>query len=487
MLFNSLAFLVFFPLVVAGYFALPHRWRWGWLLASSCYFYMYFIPVYILILGVTIVVDYYAGILIEDSTGARRRWMLGASLVANVGVLAVFKYFNFINDSVTSVLAVAGWRNPVPDLGIALPIGLSFHTFQAMSYTIEVYRGHQKAERHPGIYALYVMFFPQLVAGPIERPQNLLHQFHEVHGFDGARAASGLRWMAWGLFQKVFVADRLGQLVSRVYDDPQHFGGPMLCLATVFFAFQIYCDFCGYSCIAIGSAKVLGFRLMENFNRPYSAASVSEFWRRWHISLSTWFRDYIYFPLGGNRVETWRWYRNILVVFMVSGLWHGANWTYVIWGALHGVFIVAGAATQALRDRWSATIGLSRVPVVQSAWGILRTFVLVNIGWVFFRAHSVGDAWHILTHAPRGWSALTSIDAGRAMLFEVGFMKADLLLSLAGIAAVELGPYLWSRFPRTSRVSEWPGWMRWSLYYAVVAVLFFGYAETADQFIYFQF
>jgi len=294
MLFNSIHFLFFFVEVTSLYYLLPHRARWFLLLAASCYFYMAFVPVYILILGGTIIVDYFAGIWLENTKGKRRKWLLVMSLIANIGVLAVFKYYNFLNENLSAVLNSFGYENSIPDLSILLPIGLSFHTFQAMSYTIEVYRGNQKAERHFGIYALYVMFYPQLVAGPIERPQNLLHQFYEKHYFKIGQIIEGLKLMAWGFFMKLVVADRLAIYVDAVYDNPDKHSGSTLALATVFFAFQIYCDFAGYSNIAIGAARVMGFKLMTNFNRPYFSASISEFWKKWHISLSTWFKDYLY-------------------------------------------------------------------------------------------------------------------------------------------------------------------------------------------------
>ncbi|HEV8505901.1 MAG TPA: MBOAT family O-acyltransferase, partial [Chitinophagaceae bacterium] len=262
---------------------------------------MAFIPVYILILGFTIFIDYFAGIYLEKAKSKKKLFLI-ISLVANIGVLAFFKYFNFINENITGLLKGFGISNSAPVLNIILPIGLSFHTFQAMSYTIEVYRGNQKAERNFGIYALYVMFYPQLVAGPIERPQNLLHQFYEKHELNYDNVVSGLKMILWGFFQKLVVADRLSAYVNAVYKNPENHSGLTLLLATVFFAFQIYCDFAGYSNIALGSAKIMGFKLMTNFERPYYAKSVSEFWKRWHISLSSWFRDYLYIPLGGNRV-----------------------------------------------------------------------------------------------------------------------------------------------------------------------------------------
>ncbi len=290
MLFNSAAFLIFFPVVTTAYFLLPHRFRWLLLLAASCYFYMAFIPKYILILAVTITVDYFAGLGLEKYEGRTKRWVLLASILTNIGMLAFFKYFNFANENLAQLAKFIGWNYPLHSLAIILPIGLSFHTFQSLSYTIEVYRGRQQAERHFGYLALYVMYYPQLVAGPIERPQNILHQLHTEQHFEYRRVTDGLKWMAWGMFKKVVIADRMVLFVNPVYNDPAQHTGPALVFATLAFAVQIYCDFSGYSDIALGSAQVMGVRLMKNFDHPYFARSISEFWRRWHISLSTWFR-----------------------------------------------------------------------------------------------------------------------------------------------------------------------------------------------------
>lgn len=395
MLFNSFQFVFFFIIVTSLYFALPHKYRWFMLLMASCYFYMSFIPIYILILLITIIIDYFAGIYLEKFQGKKRKTFLIISLIANVGILAVFKYYNFINDNISSFLGILEHKNPIPYLSIILPIGLSFHTFQAMSYTIEVYRGNQKAEKNFGIYALYVMFYPQLVAGPIERPQNLLHQFYEYHEFDYDRVVQGLKLMLWGLFKKIVIADRLSIYVNAVYNNPdQHFGFTLI-LATIFFAFQIYCDFSGYSEIAIGSAQVMGFKLMTNFKRPYFAKSVSEFWKRWHISLSTWFSDYLYISLGGNRVSIPRWYFNLFFVFLVSGLWHGANWTFIIWGALNGLYLIFAL----IKNRLLKTSEKSRPKIIKSGFNIINiliTFALICLSWVFFRANSAHDAFVII-------------------------------------------------------------------------------------------
>ena len=408
MLFNSFHFLVFFPVVTTLYFLLPHRHRWALLLTASCYFYMAFIPQYILILFVTITVDYFAGIGLESVQGSRRRWVLLASIAANVGMLGFFKYFNFANENIAALANFIGWNYPIENLAIILPIGLSFHTFQSLSYTIEVYRGNQKAERHFGYLALYVLFYPQLVAGPIERPQNILHQLHEEHRFEYQRVTDGLKWMAWGMFKKVVVADRMALFVNPVYDSPRDFQGPALVFATIAFAIQIYCDFSGYSDIAFGSAQVMGIRLMKNFQHPYFATSISEFWRRWHISLSTWFRDYVYIPLGGNRAGTRRMAINLLITFLISGLWHGANWTFVIWGGLHGLYVVLNNLVE---PRWIRLRDLGfakRLPSAFDAASLLTTFGLVCFAWIFFRAANISDALYIAGNLFTGWGDFAS-------------------------------------------------------------------------------
>ncbi|MEZ0538172.1 MBOAT family O-acyltransferase [Fibrella arboris] len=431
MLFNSLQFLLFFTAVTLTYYSLPKgNGRWSLLLIASCYFYAVFQPTYIFILFLTIVIDYIAGIWLEKTpVGSRRKWLLILSLISNVGILAFFKYLGFFTENVAwlfdhlhlpgpaqkvtylanrvfvKVIEVFGQSgiSSFKDNMSILPVGLSFHTFQAMSYTIEVYRGNQKAERHFGIYALYVMFYPQLVAGPIERPQNVLHQFHAHFAYNFENIKAGLMRMAFGFFKKVVIADRLVMMAGPAFNDPESHNGLSLLVATFFFTFQIYCDFSGYSDIAIGAARVMGFNLMENFKAPYMANSITEFWRRWHLSLSTWFRDYLYIPLGGNRKGEFRRNLNQMIVFLASGLWHGANWTYVIWGGLHGVYQVAAG----LRDKhWPGGGGRraeTRNVVLQGVGGriwhvgnVLITFALVMLTWIFFRATSVRSAFLIL-------------------------------------------------------------------------------------------
>lgn len=324
---------------------------------------------------------------IEDKR--KKRIFLIASLIANIGVLAFFKYYNFFNHSLDRILGSFYHHTPFPYLEILLPIGLSFHTFQAMSYTIEVYRGNQKAEKHFGIYALYVMFYPQLVAGPIERPQNVLWQYHDNHKFNFEDFKSGLMQMAFGFFKKVVIADRLGAYVDPVYAKAEEMSAISLIIATIFYSFQIYCDFSGYSDIGIGAARTMGIRLMDNFNIPYLSKSISEFWSRWHISLSTWFRDYLYIPLGGNRTSEVRWYFNLAVVFLISGLWHGANWTFVLWGALHAIYLISAL----LRNKLIAKAGIRiRETILTSFIKIVFTFALVTFAWIFFRSPSISVA-----------------------------------------------------------------------------------------------
>ena len=499
MLFNSAEFcLLFFPLVTGLYFVLPHRWRWLLLLAASCWFYMAFVPLFILILAFTILVDFVAGIAIEGSSGPRRKAYLVASIVANVGVLAVFKYWDFLNGNLTGLLGSLGLEYHMPRLkewtffgllpaGMVLPIGLSFHTFQSLSYTIEVYRGHQRAERRFGLFALYVMFYPQLVAGPIERPANLLNQLNagDGHGirsrYDHARVVWGLKQMLWGFFKKLVIADRCGVVVDQVYSDVEGYGGASLLLATYLFAFQIYCDFSGYTDIALGAARVMGFDLMVNFRTPYRSTSISEFWSRWHISLSSWFRDYLYIPLGGNRVVKWRWYFNLFLVFMVSGLWHGASWTYVIWGALHGGYLVLALLCAPLWARFDALTGLDARPVLKRWINVLITFHLVVLAWVFFRANQVQDAFTLYERLfSSGWS-ISDLMGLRDDLNN-GMFEATLVL----VGLFLLIDPVYDAWIKRERV--WPGGWQGQFAFATLAaaILIFGF-YGATSFIYFQF
>jgi D-alanyl-lipoteichoic acid acyltransferase DltB (MBOAT superfamily) len=470
-LFNSVQFLIFFPLVTLGYFAAPHRWRWLLLLIASCYFYMAFIPIYILILLVTILIDYGAALFIAGAAGHARRLGLTISIAATCLVLFFFKYYDFVIHNINTVATWSGAGWSLATLGLVLPIGLSFHTFQSLSYVIEVYRGRQRPERHFGIYALYVMFFPQLVAGPIERPQNLLHQFYEPHSFEYERVRNGLRLMLWGFFKKVAVADRLAIYVNSVYGNLEHHTGPTIAVATVFFAFQIYCDFSGYSDIAIGAARVLGF----NLDKPYRSTGIGEFWRRWHISLSTWFKDYLYVPLGGNRVGPVRWPVNILITFTISGLWHGAAWNYIVWGALNGLYLCASTWSRGLRTRAVPAVGLSGQPTVHRLLQILLTFTLTCLAWVFFRAP---DFEHALL-------ALHSLLMHPGPIFTGG--AKELIYGAIGILMV-LGMDYWTADePFDAALSRRHAALRWAIYLLLLLWIVSAGVFDAAQFIYFQF
>lgn len=368
------------------------QWRNLFLLIASYYFYMNWKPVYAVLILTSTLLTYACGILVERNAGDRKRQrlFLVLSLLINFAILFIFKYFNFINESVFSALTYAGLRWEVPNLNVLLPVGISFYTFQAVGYSIDVYRGDLKAERSLPTYALFVSFFPQLVAGPIERAKNLLPQFHTFQKFSYDAAVEGFKLMLWGYFMKLCVADRLGLYVDAVYNNVGQHNGTSLALATFFFAFQIYGDFAGYSLIAIGAAKVMGYKLMENFRRPYFAVSISEFWKRWHISLSTWFKDYLYISIGGNRVKPWRHLLNLFITFVVSGMWHGANWTFFTWGSLHGLYLIIGV----LKKKYLPALHLPKT--LQKLWDILIVFILADFAWIFFRANSITDAFAVI-------------------------------------------------------------------------------------------
>jgi D-alanyl-lipoteichoic acid acyltransferase DltB (MBOAT superfamily) len=488
MLFNSIEFIVFFIAVTGLYFLLPHKYRWSLLLTASCFFYMFFKPVYILILGFTIVIDYFAGIMLENQTDQKKKkQFLIMSLVANIGVLAVFKYFNFLNDNITGIAQFFGYKNQIPYLNILLPIGLSFHTFQAMSYTIEVYRGHQKAERHFGIYSLYVMFYPQLVAGPIERPQNMLHQFHEEKFFNYHDTVTGLRLMLWGMFKKVVIADRLAVVTDMVFNDPYNHSAVSIAICSAFFAFQIFCDFSGYSDIAIGSARIMGIKLMRNFDRPHSALSISEFWSRWHISLSTWFKDYLYIPLGGNRVPPVRRQFNLFIVFFMSGLWHGADWRFIIWGSLHGVYLVFANLTKDIRYRIRQVIGLTRLKWLDNSIQRTITFSLVAIALIFFRSNHLRDATYMIGRLPDVFGEIGGMIRKGAFNSGLHLESYKLAMCVLAIGLMEAVHFMQRDKAISVVFDQQPRYLRWGVYYVTVFAIIYLGVFTNREFIYFQF
>lgn len=472
MVFNSIAFLIFLPIVVLLFYLLPHKWRWLMLLAASCVFYMWFVPKYILILLVTIVIDYGAGVLMEryaDRHKLKKTFFI-ISIVSTLTVLVVFKYLNFLTANLDQLCAALGMETHLLT-HIILPIGLSFHTFQSMSYVIEVYRGHQKAERHFGYYALYVMFFPQLVTGPIERPGNLLHQLHEKKEFRYENISKGMRLILFGFFVKMVVADHLGEYVDEVYGHLDEYNSWSVLGCMFFYSFQIYCDFFGYSTIALGSAKLMGFDLMDNFRSPYLSKNIAEFWHRWHISLSTWFRDYVYIPLGGSRVKFGRWAFNILVVFVLSGIWHGAAWTFLLWGFAHGLLHII---EKALRNRFPSKESQSKwVRISVDALCVLKTFVLVTLFWVVFRATDLEHLKAIFV------TAFTNFGGGEQMSVKPGMW---IYLGLFILSDIVL---------RNTRFDAWcegkPMVVRWLIYAVLVFMVIACSSVKNFPFIYFQF
>lgn len=472
MIFNSLIFVYFFVIVTTLFFVLPHKYRWLLLLLASCWFYMYFLPVFILILGFTIVVDYFAGILIAKHEGRKRKLWLICSLVANIGVLSFFKYYNFLNDTLTDLLGVFTLQNPLPYLNLLLPLGLSFHTFQAMSYTIEVYRGNQKPEKHFGIYALYVMFYPQLVTGPIERPQNMLHQFYEKKYFEYQRVVEGLQMMLWGFVKKLVIADRLGIYVDAVYANSTHHSAISMFMASFFFIIQIYCDFSGYSEIAIGAAKVMGFKLMTNFRRPFFAKSIQEVWQRWHISLTTWFRDYLYFPLGGSKRGTLIQVRNMFIVFAISGLWHGASWTFVVWGLLNGLVVSIESGLKPVLKSIHKMLGRTQI-----FFTTVVTVLIFMVMGVFFRSPNIQQAWYIVR-------SMFTLKPGRVFMGEPPTSFGYSVFAIALLLAVE---YVQEYHPRFKVLGNPNIVVRYTGYVLLLTILLLVGVFNGGQFIYFQF
>ena len=406
MLFNSLDYIIFLPVVVIVYYAVPDRIKHIWLLIASYYFYMCWNAGYALLILFSTAVTYLSGLLLEreksrtdaDSSrkAVRKKLIVAAGFLLNLGMLCFFKYTGLLLESLKSILALFRITLHVPEFDILLPVGISFFTFQALGYMMDVYRGETYAERDFFRYALFVSFFPQLVAGPIERSKNLLKQLAVPRRFSFARAKEGLLLMLWGFFLKIVIADRAAMLVDAVYGDVSAYGGWYYLIATLVFAVQIYCDFSGYSIIAMGTAKMLGIQLMDNFDAPYFSCSVAEFWRKWHISLTSWFKDYLYIPLGGSRKGKIRKYVNQMIVFLVSGLWHGASFTFVIWGAINGLFQIVGEITNPVRERLAGFFHMHRDSAAHRFVSGIITFFLIDFSWIFFRAGSLDDAARII-------------------------------------------------------------------------------------------
>ncbi|MBC8530266.1 MBOAT family O-acyltransferase [Gehongia tenuis] len=506
MLFNSVDFLIFFPIVTVIYFLIPHRIRYLWLLLCSYYFYMCWNPQYALLILFSTVITWLSGLLIQkanlkperQAVRLKRLWV-ALSLILNLSILFFFKYYGFASQSLERLFSALHIQLSMPQFDILLPVGISFYTFQALSYTLDVYRKDIDPIQNFAKYALFVSFFPQLVAGPIERSKNLIPQFEEKHSFDYARTVSGLRLMLWGFFKKIAIADTAAVYVNAVFNDPLGGGGGLtLISAVLLFSVQIYCDFSGYSDIAIGSAKIMGFDLMANFRSPYFSQSITEFWNRWHISLSTWFRDYLYIPLGGNRKGFVRKNFNLMVVFLVSGLWHGASWHYVIWGALHGFYrIIEEIWRHIFKPIHFKTKLLNNAKRTAK---VISTFGLVAFAWIFFRAANMTEAFTIIKGLFVDLSLTSWISKAGAIINQT-LAPGNAISYFYYIALIIMILILWFvdyldirrkySLDRISNCMAKP--IRWFGYWAlcILVLVFFifqngGYG-SAVQFIYFQF
>lgn len=494
MVFNSAGFLYFFPIVILFYFLVPKKLRYIWLLGASIYFYMCWNVKYVILLLVSIFTTWLAGILVQKMQNTlARKWTVAICLLVNLGILFFFKYFDFFLESCNKVLSKIGIQAVESSFSVLLPVGISFYTFQALGYIIDVYRGRIEAEKNPLRYALFVSFFPQLVAGPIERSENLLNQVRNVDKmkiWNYENVTNGLTLMVWGLFVKMVIADRVAILVDTVFNGVYFYGTVALVAGALGFALQIYCDFMGYSTIAVGAAKVMGFTLMENFDTPYFATSISDFWRRWHISLSTWFRDYVYIPLGGNRCSKIRKYFNLMVTFGVSGLWHGANWTYVFWGFLHGIYQVVGDITKPFRQSlWKKTNAKTESFSFKLAQ-VVGTFVLVDIAWIFFKANSLGIAVDYCKRMFTKWDPWSLFNGE---LYNLGLDRFEFNILIVATVALLLVDLL--RYCKKQLITEFLQeqciWFRWGvifvLIFATIIYGMYGIQFDASQFIYFQF
>lgn len=490
MLFNSAQFLLFFPVVTLLYFVIPHKARYLWLLAASYFFYMCWNPTYALLLATSTLITYASGLLIAraQSTGMKKLWV-ALSFTLNLAILFFFKYYVFATNALGAVFARLGIALTIPGFDVLLPVGISFYTFQALSYTMDIYRNEIYPEKNVLRYALFVSFFPQLVAGPIERSKNLLVQLNQKHTFSYERMKSGLLRMMYGYFQKIVIADRAALLVNEVFDHYQMYSGLEIAIGAVVFAVQIYCDFGGYSNIAIGAAEVMGFRLMENFRQPYFAMSVKDFWRRWHISLSTWFRDYLYIPLGGSRKGKLRTYCNTMLVFLASGLWHGASWNYVVWGAMHGVVQIFGDVTKPLREKLTALLHVNTDCFSYRLFRTVWTFIIVDIAWIFFRANGTRAAIDMLRRMFMRFNPWIFTDGS---LYTLGLDSKNFwLLVFCTLAMFLVDKYREQGKCVRGTLAKQNLPFRWAFYYIGLLTLIifgvYGVGFDASQFIYFQF
>ncbi len=477
MVFTSMHYLVFLPLVVAAYYTFPNSFRWAILLIASLYFYACWSVWILPCLLVVIFVSYIVGLLVAADNKSlihtvKRKYVLICGGFVLIGILLFFKYLNFFIDQMEIISFIIGKPQVYPRVRFITPVGISFFVFQSLGYVIDVYQGKAKPETHIGKYALFIAFFPHIAQGPIDRSNNLLLQINGEHPFDYVKVRNSLVLILWGVFKKIVVADRLAIFVDTVFDNVANYSGLVCWIAAFFYSFQIYCDFSGYTDIALGSAKLMGFNLMENFNAPYLATSIADFWRRWHISLSSWFRDYLYIPLGGNRVSGIRWAVNIFVVFLISGIWHGAAWTFILWGCLHGAFQIIGK----MKRKY-----INNQTIVLKIFNVLVTFILVTLLWALFRSTSISNWLTILVR-------MFSISPGMDLSAVVN--NNELVLSFILIGIIALFDITNTKISIINAVEELVLPIRWLIYLTVLfTIIMFGrYGSlTSDSFIYFRF
>ena len=486
MLFNSMQFVIFFPIAVLLYFLIPHKFRYLWLLLISYYYYMCWNPKYALLLLLSTFITYVSGIIIGKNSLSltSKKWCVGISFFLNLVILFFFKYFSFVLESVENLCSRFDISYSKPAFDILLPVGISFYIFQALSYTMDVYRKEIPPERNFLKYALFVSFFPQLVAGPIERSKNLLNQFDEKHYFEYNRVRDGLIKMLWGFFLKLVIAGRLAITVDLIYGNYADCTGYQLVLGTFAFALQIYCDFASYSIIAIGSAKVMGFSLMENFKQPFFADSCGDLWRRWHISLNTWFRDYLYIPLGGSRKGKARKYVNLMIVFLTSGLWHGANWTYVIWGGLSGLFQILGAELSGVRKWLMKIMHMNPNGKLRKGLSILSTFCLFNFSLIFFRSNTVNDAFRIVTKIFTDFQFHSILTTS---FFNLGLGVQNFLFLAFALIILFIVDYQKETGNALAKLTSKKWYIRWGFYYLMIGSILLSANLGSAEFIYFQF
>ncbi len=502
MIFNSYQFLIFFAVVVSLYFTIPFTFRWVLLLAARYFFFLFWKPEYVIILAAATSIDYImARVMARKEPGKKRKLFLLLSLFINIAVLFLFKYLNFFTGSLKTLLSQFNIMIDVPVFKLLLPVGLSYYTFKKISYMVDVYRGNRDPETHLGKFALYVSFFPEVAAGPIDRSGDLLPQFDRCRGFDYERVMDGLKLFTWGLFKKVVIADRLALVVGRIFDHPAEYQGISLAAATLYFSFQVYADFSGYTDMAVGIGRVMGFRLAENFDRPYFSVSIAEFWRRWHISFTSWLRDYLFLPIayavsrkikapsvGHIKAETWAYVTATLITMLLCGLWHGAGWTFVLWGTFHGFYLVIAFATRKARKRWrKKMIGPCLKPVYR-VFRIMLTFLAVSFLWIFFRAGSISDVFYIISHifSPGDWVFHFDLTWIKQNLFP-GQTKLEFIFTVlaVGVMMAVHGIQPQNRIKRM--FSERPLLIRWVLYILLVlAVLNLGVVKEVP-FIYAEF